>query len=383
MRLRRAIALLTLASLLPGLLSGCSRGLKSETVVIPDSAADLAASTGREPFEVKTIYRLQGSEPDRWLGWTDGRTLLGASATSERAETLTEFSAPYDSGRKALGLGPGESALALSPDGSAVAALALANGSVSLALVRLSDGKKTVIEPFPSSRLASRQVLWSDNGRFLSYLAQDGQISAASLSVYDTSQGLLHHYGMPDGQRMDNVKLSEDGEDALAASSDRSGGKVLLLAREGDAYTIRYEHSIRDADSFDWLNPNQFLFTDVDDSLYVYDKRNGSLSLLLGGISRFQLSPDKKTIAFIRNEDAVFAGQLQGNNVLNEKTVYQGVIPSGLIWSPDHASLLVTGWKPYGRESQPMPVPSELAAPSTGPMQTALVSSNILEFAGN
>ncbi|MBB6734282.1 hypothetical protein [Cohnella zeiphila] len=385
MRLRRTMALLTLASLLPGLMSGCSRGVKSETVVIPDSAGDLSSSTGREPFEVKTIYRLQGTEPDRWLGWTDDRTLLGASGNSERAETLTELGTPYDTGRKALDLGSGESALALSPDGSAVVTLASANGSVSLSLVRLSDGGRTPIDSLHGSQLLSRQATWSDNGRYVSYLAQDDQDSAAYLGVYDTVQGGLNRYGLPDWQKLNKlapIKLADDGASALTSSWSETGEKVLLLAREGDAYAIRYEHSMSGADSFDWLNPNQFLFTDGDDSLCVYDKRNGSLSLLLGGISRFKLSPDKKTIAYIRNEDAVFAGQLQGNNVLNEKTVYQGVIPSGLIWSPDHESLLVSGWKPYGRDTQPMPVPSETAAPSRQMQAVQDVSSNILEFSG-
>ena len=147
---------------------------------------------------------------------------------------------------------------------------------------------------------------------------------------------------------------------------------------------IRYEHPLGKADAFDWLNPNQFLFVDGDKSLNVYDRRNESVTRLLEGITQFKLSPDKKTIAFIRNDDTVYAGQLQGNNVLNEKAIYKGFIPSDLIWSQDHENLLITGWKPYNREPQPAPMQlPERGTPSRPSQAMPLVSSYILEFARN
>ena len=80
--------------------------------------------------------------------------------------------------------------------------------------------------------------------------------------------------------------------------------------------------------------------------MYVYDRRNHELSILLEKVDSFEFSQDRKYVAYSQNgEDTIYAGKLQGKNVLSAEPIYHGVIPSKMYWSSDHRRLLVNGRK--------------------------------------
>lgn len=97
-----------------------------------------------------------------------------------------------------------------------------------------------------------------------------------------------------------------------------------------------------------WLNNDQFVFLDTGETLYEYDRRNGELSALLEKVTVFKFSNDLKKIAYsLKDEDNIYAGKLQGKNILYEEPIYHGTIPSEIYWSPDGNSLLVSAQYQY------------------------------------
>ncbi|MBW7460689.1 hypothetical protein K0U00_42155, partial [Paenibacillus sepulcri] len=137
----------------------------------------------------------------------------------------------------------------------------------------------------------------------------------------------------------------------------------------------------------DWINKDQIAYIGPDGSLYAYDLRNAAVTVLLGRVGSFQLSPDRKYIAYWKGKGSttkdmrIYAGKLQGNNILNETAVYQGVVPFQMAWNPDNSGLLIEGQKVYAREAGPAQ-PTQ-SAPSTVPSDLVPLHDNqsfIIEF---
>jgi len=116
---------------------------------------------------------------------------------------------------------------------------------------------------------------------------------------------------------------------------------------KGSQFVIEYEHSLHEGEGIEWLDPNRLIFAGTDGTLFIYDRRNGDLSVLKDQSGAFALSADRHYIAYSTDEATVEVAKLQGNNLLNTSTVYHGLIAAEMAWSPDNSGLLVRGRKPY------------------------------------
>lgn len=343
-------------------LSGCSLGPRSETIVIPSKKETHTDDQSNRPFQVKTIYRLPDTfaEMDQLLGWSGPDSVVGlfrkASTTEGMIRNLGRFTLPYDKPEMLKKMDVNTPFLELSPDGKNIIEMAMSASGVSLKLISLADGKETEVARFHSSQqLFLQGVSWSGNSKYVCYLVIDpvrgGQ---ASVGVYDTNAGTSKMYqlkGLDRRRTLTGVNLSDDGRSVLLtmfhiAQSGRSNS-IVMGTINGSEITVQYEHQTgREQNA--WLTNDRFVFLGTDGTLYDYDRRTDELSVLLEKVSSFDFSRDRKHIAYsLHDKDTIFAGKLQGKNVLYEKPIYRGVIPSKIYWSPDNNSLLILCRKLY------------------------------------
>ncbi|QHW29555.1 WD40 repeat domain-containing protein [Paenibacillus rhizovicinus] len=360
------LAVLTAISLLL-LTSSCMGNPRSETIIIPAADEDQTnEGDNAQSFQVQTIYRLPAlaATDISLLGWTSNADLVGLDAESRASMTtglrLQRLGKPYEQFKPLDSLIPGANWFGLSPNGRQIAYIAKSTTGTALTLLSLTDGKAVQSAAPPNSewQLQSRTLNWSGNSRFLSYLVSGEDRTEQRIVVCDSADGQVKLYpltGLQDFGEIVKVVLSDDGSGALI----ETGKTVAFAKRSGSGYAVQYDHPSGNGES-EWVNDSQFAFLGFDGTLFQYDSRNGELSVLLEKVDSFRLSPDRKLIAYTLNDqDTIFAGRLQGNNVLYKGSVYQGVYPFQMTWSPDGGALLVDGSKRYARSAAQIQPSSE------------------------
>jgi hypothetical protein len=355
---KRLAALLMLLVLFGALLSGCMTKPRSETIIIPDSEENIASDPRNEAIAVKTIYRLPVLEADigNWLGWMGVDAVLGVyGGAGDRSKGFEKVDYPYNEMTKLWDFDNNAAIDSLSPDGSYASFVQEGDEANFLSLVSLSDQKQIMNEQLAPNLLLSSRSIWSSNSRYLSYVIQNTQNAKVTISVYDTIEKSLKQYALPNWQRTDYisyVKIADDGIGALVVKTNEIQSDVLFGSLEGSEFATHYMHAISNEGSVDWLTNDQIAFVAPDGSLVAYDRRNGATSTLLKQVGSFQVSQDRRYIAYSQG-DMIYAGKLQGNNILYEKPIYQGLVPAQMAWSPDSSKLLINGWKPYAQQSRP------------------------------
>ena len=97
------------------------------------------------------------------------------------------------------------------------------------------------------------------------------------------------------------VIVSDDGKMALIVLDEYGHGRRIAMgAVNGNAIDVQYEHDIG-TDQAAWLNDDQFVFLGTEGTLYVYDRRNHELSILLEKVDSYEFSKDRKYIAYSQN----------------------------------------------------------------------------------
>ncbi|MGG4092418.1 hypothetical protein [Paenibacillus lautus] len=384
MMIRKRFAGLSVLLAIILLLSGCEGGLRSETIVIPSSEDEQVADSGSAPFQVKTIYRLPISDTkdDQLLGWEDSGSVLGLFQAPDSKMRLSQYllqrlSPPYEKFETLQGVDADHWNLELSPNGKNIAGIKKTKDGNVLKLISLSDGRETIMATIkPRHDLLLTELTWSDNSRYISYLVTDVATDVASgpvsgqtdvgvatnpvvkMALYDTTARQVKVYplkGLRNTGSVSEVKMSDDGQSALIVVQNERTISISMGTINGSSFHIEYEHQAG-GDQMAWLNKDQFVFLGTEGEIYEYDRRNMALSVLLERVLSFQLSQDRKYIAYSQKDDndtiSIFAGKLQGNNVLYKESVYQGVFPSVMYWSPHNDSLLVNGRKIYSTSRQ-------------------------------
>ncbi|NBD26287.1 hypothetical protein [Paenibacillus glycinis] len=357
---RMAFLPAALAALLV-LMSGCTGSPRSETIVIPGTADDRMSGANGQPFQVKTIYRLPAPN-GQLLGWTGPEAVLGLSRGSapslDTSLQLERLSAPYDKAEQLRSVDINTDIFELSPDGRSISGIGKDRSGNFLEDISVADGtSKSAAAPDGMSwKLYSRSLKWSGNSRYVSFLVAGSARGQTNIAAYDTQAGTVKTYPLAGTLRSSgyaqSVVLSDDAGGALIQTEDT----VMLAKREGSGYRVQYDHP-SGAEQAVWVTNDQFAFLGGDGTLFEYDRRNGELSVLLEKVGSFRISSDRKVIAYTQNEkDTIYAGKLQGNNVLYRNVVYQGIVPLQMHWSPGNDALLIEGWKQYARsEEQSMP----------------------------
>jgi len=375
----RTNAVVAVALLL--LLSGCMGGLKSETIVIPDSAEAASPDEGDEPFRVKTIYRLpsRNEKVMDLLYWGGADSAYRIYWNDKGRQSLARLTAPFEEESEIRLNGPDRDVPihydSVSPDGRYAAGLRPGESGDELVLARLSDRRLIDLPKPDSSRLYSKGFVWSDNGRYLSYFSYD--VNGMHIVVYDAENGTSKKYALPGLERVDYVyfvKPSDDGKSAILLSESDNQANLWLGEWKQGAFEAVYSHRVGGGLQAAWIDSDRIAFAGTDGTLFTYDRRNEELAVLAGQVGSFQVSPDKQFLAYSAEDNAVYVAKLKGNNLLQATSVYQGVVPGRMAWSPDSGRLLVQGWKPYDKR---VPEPA-------GQESQVLVSDNmqnlIIEF---
>jgi WD40 repeat protein len=348
-------------------LAGCQGEKKIETIIIEDKEDQQATSDELSLFEVKTIYPVLDGKIDQVypLGWSKENSLITLGSKDYKlSSTIDRVEYPYVSRLnlwdEKVGIFLFENLVALSPDGQKVAFPVVENGDFALKLFSLTGGNDELIGAITTDQLRFIRMTWSSNSRFLSYSLENEADKQAEIGVYDTENRNTKRYSieqkdpyLKESVALHSVHVSNDGESAVIVKYQ---AKQLMLAIgqwSGDKFKSKYEHPISADGWVEWIHQDQIAFVGEDGNLYAYDQRNAVVSLLLRDIGLFRLSDDRKFIAFSQDGDSVFAARLYGNNVLNMKLIYQGMIPVQMAWSPDNGKLMLSGAKLY-EIAQPM-----------------------------
>ncbi|NGZ75141.1 WD40 repeat domain-containing protein [Saccharibacillus alkalitolerans] len=367
---KKTVFLLAAVCVLSVLFSGCGSGMKTATIVMSDGT-DEPGIGGRkfESFHIADIYRLPESftRNERILGWSASGGVLAFAR--ERDETgaamINRIAFPYEQSDTLRRVKPDTTEGVLSPDGRFIAETpsSASRTSSALQIVSLANAQTTAI---PTSAMPSPAFIqnfgWSDNGRYLVYLTVDPSGGGdARVGVYEVSSGKARVYRIDgsdeavEGRTLLSADVSDDGRSVLLTAFKKSRNddkEVLLGTVRGNAIEIVYTHSI-ESEHTEWIGSDQFLFLGTEGTLYQYDRRNGALAVLLEKVDSFALSQDESRIAYsLYDQETIYAGKMQGKNVLYNEPVYHGLLPELLTWSPDDSgNLLIYGSKLYASQS--------------------------------
>ncbi|MGG3281052.1 hypothetical protein [Paenibacillus solani] len=340
------------------LLSGCSTGVQSETIVITDSEEMEQAPQDSSPVQVKRIYRLPDENADtgHWLGWSSTDSIVGSFKTVDLPGRfmLKRLAYPFEQGENITEINMNNSRISLSPDGKHVAEMIMTRKEASLKVISLKDIKETEIDRISTSGQKYLQDMsWSDNSQYISCLVLDSVDSNKnSLRVIDTKSGVSKPYALNEFEKGDSllsVHVSNDGRSALITmyASDIRKTTIVLGKLVDDHFETKYKRQIGEI-QVTWIGNDQFAFLGRDGTLYEYDLRNGELSVILEKVYAYEFSQDKKIIAYsLQDEDVVYVGKMQGRNVLYNKPVYHGIIPMNMKWNSDNTSLFIQGPKAF------------------------------------
>ncbi|CAH0121657.1 hypothetical protein PAE9249_04189 [Paenibacillus sp. CECT 9249] len=358
-----AVLLITLLLLLP--LAGCIGRPDYETYVISDMEGEQEANEPGNPFQVQTIFRIPEALGSRMqlLGWLDNAELAGLLPDDDRQKAeptrgqqiLQRLAPPYEAPALLTRIdsaSPGM--LRLSPDGQWLAGGA--GQTLTLTSVQNQEVHRLAVSAESGQEMDTKALRWSANSRYISFIAVENKSKQAWIMRCDVRQKELQAIRIQGNIEINpwaSVVLSDDGYSALI--DDRT--KVVMAKRNGTEFEVQYDHASGGTDSV-WVDDDRFLFLAQDGTLFQYDNRNRELSILLEKTGFFSLSPDRKSIAYTQSEkESVFAGKLQGNNIIYQETVYQGIIPAQLIWNGDSGALLIDGSKWYVQSEPNVPIP--------------------------
>lgn len=345
-------------------LSSCDWfGPKTETIVIPGQEGKQSENEGIPPFQVKTIYRLPDEiiNSGQLLGWSGTNSVIAAQRKDSLSEqtVLKRITSPYEKSETISGIQMDSPQIELSPDGAFIREISTTGSGTKLKLISLKDGKETEVAHFKYiEQLYLQDVAWANNGQYLSYLVMDptasGEAEIRLLNIRNKSSVTYTLKGFAKGNDLAKVNVSDDGHSVLLTALQIGKTKktiIMLGTVNGNSIDIQYEHQ-SDENHADWLNNDQFVFLGTDGTLFEYDQRTKELSVLLEKVEEFKLSQDRKCIAYSTyDQDTIYAGKIQGNNVLSNEPVYHGLKPSQMYWSPDDKGLLVYGQKFYSPSS--------------------------------
>ncbi|GMK49192.1 hypothetical protein PghCCS26_63220 [Paenibacillus glycanilyticus] len=377
--IRKQIPLLAVSMMLLLALAGCIGDPASETIIIPENERSGMEVQVGDAFQVDKLYPLpvSGSPGMQVLGWTSGDSVVGefSDRATSVATTLSNriqlLALPYEKPQQlANAEGMGNGLLSLSPDGKRIAKVPSPNDGGFLTLVPLDEGPVQKIE-LPTRSLPSRHLAWSNNSRYISYLVAGDSREELHIVVCDTADGSAKEMRLLNAKTLSGgtAILPENGGTAVVSDDGGSvlidNGKEVVAAKrnEDTDFEVLYYHP-SGIGGTTWIDSDRFVFLGGDGTLFQYDIRNGELSVLLEKVQSFSLSRDRKIIAYALNDkETIYAGKLQGNNVLLQTTVYQGIVPVQMIWSLSNSSLLVDGNPPLNttgpRTSASIPAEAE------------------------
>lgn len=359
------------------LLSGCNMGPTTETVIIPGQEDMNIEEPDSHPFQVHKIYRLPDeiTNSDLLLGWAASNSVLAVTRNegiTGRTE-LRRITSPYDQSKVVPNMDHVNTQMLLSPDGKYVSQITSSASESRLKIISLADGTEVEVAKISTrDPFFLQDVSWSNNGKYLSYLLVGYQGDEHSrLRSYDVVTKTSKSYTLGDLASLGSVltvQMSDDGESVLLTTyPPGSYGRTNLLlgSVSGDSIRVQYERE-RAGAQYAWLTADQFVFLGADRTLYVYDKRSSELSILLEKVNYFQLSHDKKSIAYsLYDQDVFYVGKVQGKNILSNEPVYRGLIANEIYWSPDNKSVLIRGQKMFST--------SQAIAPDTKDGQTFII----------
>ena len=189
---------------------------------------------------------------------------------------------------------------------------------------------------------------WSGNSRFVSYMVMESNKRQSSIGIFDTeakSARVYRSQGLETEALPFKVIVSDDGKMALIVLDEYGHGRRIAMgAVNGNAIDVQYEHDIG-TDQAAWLNDDQFVFLGTEEPCTYMTAEIMScpfcwrrwIAMSSRRIQIYRLFPER--------ENTIYAGKLQGKNILSAEPIYHGVIPSKMYWSPDHRRLLVNGRK--------------------------------------
>ncbi|TVX93748.1 WD40 repeat domain-containing protein [Paenibacillus agilis] len=339
-------------SLLVTLLSGCSAGPQTETIIMPSKEEINIVGQTSSPFQVKNIYRLpyEFTSSGQLLGWSSSDSVIASFKTESVSEglQLKRLTYPFEQSQIMSKIKMDDSQIILSPDGKYLAMRSSSVSGDSLKLLSLEDGKETEIAKF-SNRIFVQDISWSNNSRYLGYLTIDPSGGEKdSLRLYDMesrTSKIVELKDMTEGNSPISIHVSDDGRSVLFTMlPDQSGKRTLLLGEISHNKMEKQFTRPSAGEQSAWISSDQFVFLGYDGTLYEYDRRNGALSVILERVSSFKLSHDKKKIAYsLYDENIIYVGTLQGRNVLSNGPVYHGIVPTNMYWSLDNKKLLIQG----------------------------------------
>ncbi|OPH60293.1 hypothetical protein BC351_17500 [Paenibacillus ferrarius] len=354
---KRGAELFVLLMIISVMLTGCLQATRSETIIIPDSGNEAATSEKNELFNVKTIYRVmdKSTESGMPLGWMDQDALLSLFGEQTRSASLDRVDYPYESHLKLRNADVQENHITLSPNGQTVASIVQRDDvTYEVNLVSLTDQKQqTSIGRIPNEQIGSVKFGWSNNGRYLIYLTRSGVTGEAQISVYDTTGNTMKGYtftGWNPKDTITSVHIADDAQSMAVVKTTDKLSYVQFGTWNGNEFASKYEHLVTRDSDVEWIHNDQLAFIGPEGTLYAYDRRNATLSILIEQIGMFRLSSDRKYIAYSQDKDTLYAASLYGNNVLNKTQIFKGVVPSQINWSPDNGKLLLSGLKAYEQD---------------------------------
>lgn len=349
------------------LLAGCMGQFSSRTVVIPDTEEQMEEQAGGQgDFDIHKIYRLTaGDDADATLvGWADNDHVLGLFGSQGRERSIQQVDYAYNSRRHLFNLDGLEDIEGLAPDGTHLTAAVEDEENEQMKMIRLSDKKTTVIGSIPQGQIRTTPAIWSNNSRYVSYVVANRVQGEAMLFVYDITLRKGMSYPLPntlDTGIPTEAKVSDNGTSALlvkapaaqaigslpSESASSAEAEIAWVSLQGQGVTSLYEQSVSGGISPDYINNDQIVFVGPKGALTLYDRRNASTAVLLAKAGSFRLSRDRKFIAYSDAKESLYAARLQGNNMLNEKEIYKGILFPQIDWSPDNMKILISGWRAY------------------------------------
>ena len=340
-------------------LTGCGTRSQNETIIISGTEESEQTHEDLSPVQVTKIYRLPKEKVDKgyWLGWSSTKSMIGAfhPAVDPEHVQLKGLVYPFEQSENISEIDMDSMRMMLSPDGTQIADVSTTRTTATLKLFSIQNRKETEVETFNlTSQNYLQSLSWSDNSEYISYLIVDAVYPEKNmLRIYDLKTRKFTSYvlnGFSDNDTLIGVQVSNDGRNALIKlfDSTQSSRPTVLLGKLIDGqFEVRYKRQIADK-QMTWIGDDQFAFLGRDGTLYEYDQRNGELSVIMERVSAYELSLDKKFIAYtLQDEDAVYVGKMQGRNVLYNEPVYHGVLPLNMKWSPDNNRLFIQGPKTF------------------------------------
>ncbi|MBW7461636.1 hypothetical protein K0U00_47025, partial [Paenibacillus sepulcri] len=160
--------------------------------------------------------------------------------------SIERLVSPYETPEKLRDVGGNSLFAGLSPDGRYVCTIALADRVYTITLISTSDQQAKITDTLTSKQLlVSKNLTWSDNGRYVSYMLSDN--GQGSIGVIDTETGTAKRYSLPEWKRSDviySIKLSDDGQRVLIVKGGGSRLSFSVGAWSGSGFVSQYEHEL-------------------------------------------------------------------------------------------------------------------------------------------